>query len=54
MRHCHILLCKSLPDLSLEAALVSALHFISEHSKVTFLVQMVVGQVFGQSVLDIF
>ena len=44
----------SLPDLSLETALVCALHFIFEHRLVTFLVRMVVGQVFGQSVLDIF
>ena len=44
----------SLPDLSLQTALVCALHFIFEHSLVTFLVRMVVGQVFGQSVLDVF
>ena len=34
--------------------LVCALHFISEHSLVTFLVGVIVDQVFSQSILDIF
>ena len=44
----------SLPDLSLKTALVCAFNFISEHSLVTFFVRMVVMEVFGQSILDIF
>ena len=43
----------SLPDLSLQTALVCALHFIFEHILVTFLVRMVVGQVFGQSIFGV-
>ena len=40
----------SLPDLSLK----TALDFVSEHILVTFLVRMVIGKVFAQSVFDIF
>ena len=36
----------SLPDLSMETALVCALDFISEHNLVTFLVRVVVVEVF--------
>ena len=44
----------SLPDLSLETALVCALHFKFENSLVSFFLRVVVVKVFGQSVPDIF
>ena len=44
----------SLPDLSLETALVCALHFKFENSLVSFFLRVVVVKVFGQSIPDIF